>query len=71
MTAVKLCLFGPERLPADGEQSAEGAAEAAGEPEHFPQQPDGGAAAAHHHAAGAELGIAHADGEAAGTLTHV
>ena len=59
-------LLPPELLPADRVQPAEGAAEAAGQPEQLPQQPDGRPAETHWLTAGAEHQPAHTDGQTTG-----
>lgn len=65
--SVFLCLFA-ECFPADREQSVEGAAKTAGEPEHLSQQPDGDATTTHHHPARTEFDLTYADGKTTGTV---
>lgn len=59
-------LFSAECLLTDREQSTEGAAQTAGEPELIVQQPDVGTAATHHYPAGAEFSLTYTNSKTTG-----
>lgn len=61
-----MSLFSLECLLADREQSIEGPAQTAGEPEHISQQPDVGTAATHHRPAGTEFSLTYTDSKTTG-----
>lgn len=63
---ITLQTVSAECLLTDREQSTEGAAQTAGEPELIVQQPDAGTAATHHCPAGAEFSITYTNSKTTG-----